>query len=156
MAEKTTWAYTPKRQGDRVALPHEQSHDSSFHLTVAAAHQHDPTTQCLGLPAPGPRGVAAPCVRMAYASANARGWSIGGQNPNLRTGVIHGGRSTSTRAELSPQGAGARTAPIANTVLRPAIRAASAAAWRLARQPLANSAMIRRRWSVGNPMRKGR
>ena len=30
---------------------------------------------------------------MAYASANARGWSIGGQNPNLRTGVIHGGRS---------------------------------------------------------------
>ncbi len=38
-------------------------------------------------------GVATPCVRMAYASANARGWSIGGQNPNLRTGVIHGGRS---------------------------------------------------------------
>ncbi len=29
---------------------------------------------------------------MAYASANA-GWSIGGQIPNLRTGVIHGGRS---------------------------------------------------------------
>ena len=28
--------------------------------------------------------------------ANARGWStVGGQNPNLRTGVIHGGRSTS-------------------------------------------------------------
>ena len=41
----------------------------------------------------GPRGVAAPCVRFGYASANARGWSIGGQNPNLRTGVIHGGRS---------------------------------------------------------------
>ena len=37
--------------------------------------------------------MAAPCVRFGYASANARGWSIGGQNPNLRTGVIHGGRS---------------------------------------------------------------
>ena len=33
------------------------------------------------------------CVRFGCASANARGWSIGGQNPNLRTGVIHGGRS---------------------------------------------------------------
>ena len=42
---------------------------------------------------PAPPGVAAPCVRMACASANARDWSIGGQNPNLRTGVIHGGRS---------------------------------------------------------------
>ena len=51
---------------------------------VAAALQHDPAAQCLGLPAPGPRGVAAPCVRFGYASANARGWSIGGQNPNLR------------------------------------------------------------------------
>ena len=63
------------------------------HRTVAAALQHDPTAQCLGIPAPGPRGVAAPCVRLAYASANARGWSLAGQNPNLRTGVIHGGRS---------------------------------------------------------------
>ncbi len=45
---------------------------------VAAALQHDPTAQCLGIPAPG---------------ASRRGWSIGGQNPNLRTGVIHGGRS---------------------------------------------------------------
>ena len=35
----------------------------------------------------------APCVRFGYASASALGWSIGGQNPNLRTGVIHGGRS---------------------------------------------------------------
>ena len=51
------------------------------------------TPKCLGLPTPGARGVAAPCVRLAYASANARSWSIGGQNPNLRTGVIHGGRS---------------------------------------------------------------
>jgi len=51
MAEKTTRAYTLKLPGDRVAPPHGQSHDSSFHLTVAAAHQHDPTTQCLGLPA---------------------------------------------------------------------------------------------------------
>ena len=47
----------------------------------------------LGYRPPAPPGVASPCVRMAYASANARGWSIGGQNPNLRTGVIHGGRS---------------------------------------------------------------
>jgi len=60
---------------------------------VAAALQHDPATQCLGIPAPGAGGVAAPCVRFGYASANARGWSIGGQNPNLRTGVIPGGRS---------------------------------------------------------------
>ena len=49
---------------------------------VAAALQHDPATQCLGIPAPDTRVVAAPCVRMAYASANTRGWSIGGQNPN--------------------------------------------------------------------------
>ena len=34
-----------------------------------------------------------PLVQIDYASANARGWSIGGQNPNLRTGVIRGGRS---------------------------------------------------------------
>ena len=47
--------------------------------------------QCLELPAF--LGVAAACVRIAYASANARGWSIGGQNPNLRADVIHGGRS---------------------------------------------------------------
>ncbi len=61
---------------------------------VAAAHQHDPATQCLvGYRPPAPPGVAAPCVRMAYASANARGWSIGGQNPNLEKSVIHGGRS---------------------------------------------------------------
>ncbi len=31
---------------------------------VAAAHQHDPTTQRFGLPAPAPLGVAAPCVRL--------------------------------------------------------------------------------------------
>ena len=37
MAEKTTRAYTLKLPGDPVALPHGQSHDSSFHLTVAAA-----------------------------------------------------------------------------------------------------------------------
>ena len=49
---------------------------------VAAALQHDPATQCLGIPAPDTRVVAAPCVRMAYASAITRGWSIGGQNPN--------------------------------------------------------------------------
>ena len=36
---------------------------------VAAAHQHDPTAQCLGLPAQG---------------ASRRGWSIERQNPNLR------------------------------------------------------------------------
>ena len=33
------------------------------------------------------------CFVVGPASANARGWSIGGQNLNLRTGVIHGGRS---------------------------------------------------------------
>ena len=47
----------------------------------------------LGYRPKAPPGVAAPCVPMACARANARGWSIGGQNPNLRTGVIHGGRS---------------------------------------------------------------
>ena len=31
--------------------------------------------------------------RKGGAEANARGGSIGGQNPNVRTGVIHGGRS---------------------------------------------------------------
>ena len=85
MAEKTTWAYTPKRQGDRVALPHGQSHDSSFHLTVAAAHQHDPTTQRLGLPAPGASRRGSP-VR-----------SLEGQNPNLENSVIDWGRSKRDR-----------------------------------------------------------
>ena len=44
--------------------------------SVAAALQHDPAAQCLGLSPPGPRG-----------------WSVGGQKPNLESGVIHGGRS---------------------------------------------------------------
>ena len=41
--------------------------------------QHTSTIwpQCLGIPAPG---------------ASRRGWSIGGQNPNLLNSVIHGGR----------------------------------------------------------------
>ena len=47
----------------------------------------------LGYRPPPPLGVAAPCVRLAYASANARGCSIGGQNTNLENSVIHGGRS---------------------------------------------------------------
>ena len=34
---------------------------------VAAALQHDPTAQCLGLSPPGTGGVAAPCVRFGYA-----------------------------------------------------------------------------------------
>jgi hypothetical protein len=34
--------------------------------------------------------------RLDYASATAQGWSTGGQNHNLKTGVIHGGRSTPT------------------------------------------------------------
>ena len=56
----------------------------------------------LGYRPPAPPGVAAPCVRMAYASANARGWSIGGKNPNLENSVIHGGRSSSVAANHSP------------------------------------------------------
>ena len=40
---------------------------------VAAAHQHDPTTQCHGRQATAPSGVAVPCVRLAYARVNARG-----------------------------------------------------------------------------------
>ncbi len=47
----------------------------------------------LGYRPKAPPGVAAPCVPMACARANARGWSIGGQNPNLEKCVIHGGRS---------------------------------------------------------------
>ena len=34
--------------------------------------------------------------RIDWRGAYARGWSIGGQNPNLRAGVIHGGRSAPT------------------------------------------------------------
>ncbi len=49
---------------------------------VAAAHQHDPTTQRLGLPAQGASRRGSP-VR-----------SHGKQNPNLKNSVIHGGRST--------------------------------------------------------------
>ena len=51
--------------------------------------------------APGTGGVTAPCVRFGYASANAQNWFIGEQNPNLSTGVIHGGRSTATGANSS-------------------------------------------------------
>ena len=39
---------------------------------------------------------AAGLTSAATAPATARGWSIEGQNPKLRTGAIHGGRSTST------------------------------------------------------------
>ena len=41
--------------------------------------------------------LSTPCVRISYASANARAGLIGGQTPNLRTGVIHGGRSSRAR-----------------------------------------------------------
>ena len=60
---------------------------------MAVTLQHDPATQCLGVPAPGPRVAAA--LRGCYgcASATTQGWSVGGQNPNLKIGVIHGGRS---------------------------------------------------------------
>ena len=57
------------------------------HLNTIRPHS------AFGYRPPAPPCVAAPSVRMACASANARGGSIGGQNPNLRTGVIHGGRS---------------------------------------------------------------
>ena len=45
--------------------------------------------------ATGPRGVTAPCIHFGVRLSKRTGWSIGGQNPNLRTGVIliHGGRS---------------------------------------------------------------
>ena len=52
---------------------------------VAAAHQHDPTTHRLGLPAPGASRRGSP-VR-----------SLEGQNPNLENSVIHGGRSKRDR-----------------------------------------------------------
>jgi len=45
-------------------------------ITVAAAHHHDSAAQCLGA-----------------TEASKRGWSIGGQNPDLENSVIHGGRS---------------------------------------------------------------
>ena len=47
----------------------------------------------LGYRPPAPEA-RQPC---AVASATAQGWSVGGQKPNLETGVIHGGRS-----EVSP------------------------------------------------------
>ena len=52
---------------------------------MAAAHQHDPTTQRLGLPAQGASRRGSP-VR-----------SLEGQNPNLENSVIHGGRSKPDR-----------------------------------------------------------
>ena len=45
-----------------------------------------------------------PCVRFGCASAKARGRSIGGQNPNLRTGVIDKRRSVSARTRARPEG----------------------------------------------------
>ena len=41
----------------------------------------------------GPRGGTALCGSHGCASATAPGWSVGGQKPNLKPGVIHGGRS---------------------------------------------------------------
>jgi transposase InsO family protein len=47
----------------------------------------------LGYRAP-PKDAAALCGCYDYASATTQGWSVEGQNPNLKTCVIHGGRST--------------------------------------------------------------
>ena len=66
--------------------------------------------------APGTGGVTAPCVRFGYASANAQNWFIGEQNPNLSTGVIHGGRSPPlepTPQKLTYRTNVARTSPVA-------------------------------------------
>ena len=43
--------------------------------------------------APRYRRRGSPMRSLRLRRASARGWSIRGQNPNLRTGVIHGGRS---------------------------------------------------------------
>ena len=45
-------------------------------------------------------GAVAFVYRFGCASANTWGWSIGGQNPNLRTGSIHGGRSLHRQSPL--------------------------------------------------------
>ena len=50
-------------------------------VLIVRWRQHTNTIRphsALGYRPPAPPGVAAPCVRMAYASANARGCSIGG------------------------------------------------------------------------------
>jgi len=52
---------------------------------VAAAHQHDPTTQRLGIPAQGASRRGSP-VR-----------SLEGQNPHLENSIIHWGRSKPDR-----------------------------------------------------------
>ncbi len=57
-------------QEDRCDGPFDTLHEAKvLFRAVAAALQHDRSTQCLGIPAPG---------------ASKRGWSIGGQNLNLR------------------------------------------------------------------------
>ena len=63
------------------------------HRAVATALQHRPAAQCPWVSPTGPRGAAALCGRLGYASATAQGWSVEGQKPNLEIGVIHGGRS---------------------------------------------------------------
>ena len=83
--------YAPGRAAGTGSVRHA-ARGQGAHRAVAAALQHDPATQCLGIPTPGPRGDAALCGCYGCASATAQGWSVGGQTPNLETGVIHGGR----------------------------------------------------------------
>ena len=52
----------------------------------------------LGYRPPAPEA-RQPC---AVASATAQGWSAGGQNPNLKPGVIHGGRSIIESSNMGP------------------------------------------------------
>ena len=75
------------------------------HRALAAALQHDPAAQRPGVPTPGSRGAAALCGRLGYASATAQGWSAGGQNTNLKSGVIYGG----SPGCCEPSRSGART-----------------------------------------------
>jgi transposase InsO family protein len=84
--------YAPGRTAGTGSVRHA-ARGQGAHRAVEAALQHCPAAQCPWVSPPGSRGAAALCGRLGYASATAQGWSVGGQKPNLETGVIHGGRS---------------------------------------------------------------
>jgi hypothetical protein len=83
--------YAPGRTAGTGSVRHA-ARGQGAHRAVEAALQHCPAAQCPWVSPPGSRGAAALCGRLGYASATAQGWSVGGQTPNLKTGVIHGGR----------------------------------------------------------------
>ena len=87
---------------------------------MAAVHQQDPATQCLGLPPPGAEGVAGPVrsLRLRFTQQTHGAGLLEGNNPNLRTGVIHRGRLPK---ESIIRSARMRSVPLPRSVFLPVL-----------------------------------